>query len=639
MVDRSLASAEKCTLSWKPDYDYGTMSIYRSELWVGGLFRTTARGKAVMYHVTGPGELRTVKRRMSYGRYISGFAFFKNMFLEDHVALSRCPPMDWMPRGATPKPCRLEFHEVRISGGTIQIDTQASSNVDKDPSPTASRTGFKYAAPIPSGLGSLAHESGLLARPPRFFTAAFVGTTREHVVEHQAKGGDPEDRIFTFRQPILQTDWGKTRDSVKFMLFGIDVICVVCVKFGLTKGLCDPPMGKPLFSHRILPGIGEQPPPPAPAGLGSLSGLGRSLSEWDGSEKEATLDDVEAQGVGEEDAQAHGMEEEDAEEEDVEALGVEDGTDGSEAEASHPIRQQMRRLMFAGPAGRGPNGRPRRRGSVPRTAGKARRRLMPFRLQSSAPHPDVNAKAAPGCFLEKIPVAKMLYPVTQVYIFLFIPPLLVISGGVGLFEERSVVLKINLCMGKQATKELVAATLIGSSQHKAAPIPLGSAACIRMIGSKTTIRQHNSHIRSSRASYKESPSPYRDVLLDCRSLGWQSLHTQSSFCWPMSLALPFCSREGSGSTRAFLESASSRGCQSTSRTGSAWGPRCTSTSLAPRFVWRRTSKDSTSSSAGEVFRVAFPGEILSRTTWHVCPPATTGLRYSRWVGARTPLRR
>ncbi len=58
---------------------------------------------------------------------------------------------------------------------------------------------------IPTGIGSLAYDKSLGASPAHYFTAAFIGTTREHITTTQNSLGDPEDRIFLIRRPILQT--------------------------------------------------------------------------------------------------------------------------------------------------------------------------------------------------------------------------------------------------------------------------------------------------------------------------------------------------------------------------------------------------------------------------------------------------
>ena len=62
--------------------------------------------------------------------------------------------------------------------------------------------------PIPTGLASLAHDSAIDAWPTQgqMFTVASLGMTGEHAAAtRRTPTADPEDRIFTFRTPILVT--------------------------------------------------------------------------------------------------------------------------------------------------------------------------------------------------------------------------------------------------------------------------------------------------------------------------------------------------------------------------------------------------------------------------------------------------
>lgn len=84
------------------------------------------------------------------------------------------------------------------------------------------KTTLSYALPIPAGIGSLAHDSGIGAPlSGRFFTAAWIGLTVDNIQDTQNKYGPPEDRAFIFRQPILQTHAEKSRDEVKFKVIAV----------------------------------------------------------------------------------------------------------------------------------------------------------------------------------------------------------------------------------------------------------------------------------------------------------------------------------------------------------------------------------------------------------------------------------
>lgn len=62
--------------------------------------------------------------------------------------------------------------------------------------------------PVPMGSASLAHDSAIDAWPTQgqMFTLANMGMTGEHEsVTRRTLAADREDRIFTFRTPILVT--------------------------------------------------------------------------------------------------------------------------------------------------------------------------------------------------------------------------------------------------------------------------------------------------------------------------------------------------------------------------------------------------------------------------------------------------
>ena len=301
------------------------IAMTRGELWIGGLNADEARGIAVAYSVKSEGESRLWnfdkhgmldqrRRTMKYGRGVAGFAFLLNMFDEAHVAVARCPPASCSLKGKLE--CKLEFHsiqkfegveedddsplgaaaecglrralaekerrrELRVWGGvdegrrllglsgsgqsakkSIMLDKEAGERIENNPGGKEDdKKSMVHNIPIPPGLGSLAHDSGLSANPGRFFTAAWTGLTADNIQATQLKGAPPEDRIFMFRQPILQTGQKKTYDEVKFKVLLTDIIGAGCVYFNLKSGLCEPPEGMAANTcgpHKILPGFGEE---------------------------------------------------------------------------------------------------------------------------------------------------------------------------------------------------------------------------------------------------------------------------------------------------------------------------------------------------------------------------------------------
>ena len=63
----------------------------------------------------------------------------------------------------------------------------------------------------------MAWDSTVGAFPESYFTVAFIGTTPENKDRTMHNKGDPEDRIFVFREPFLTTRFNKSADKVEFM--------------------------------------------------------------------------------------------------------------------------------------------------------------------------------------------------------------------------------------------------------------------------------------------------------------------------------------------------------------------------------------------------------------------------------------
>ena len=108
------------------------------------------------------------------------------------------------------------------TGTVIELDEDSGERIDDMPGgEDEDKTSLAFALPIPDGIGSLAHDSGIKANPGRFFTAAWIGLTADNIQDTQRKSGPPEDRAFVFRQPILQTKVEKSKDQIQFKVFSV----------------------------------------------------------------------------------------------------------------------------------------------------------------------------------------------------------------------------------------------------------------------------------------------------------------------------------------------------------------------------------------------------------------------------------
>ena len=279
-MSNSPNSYERCTLTFKPPRttDYTALRS-QSELWVVGLTATVSPGVARAYLLTSDGDIRSESKTLLHGKHVTGLSFFYNMFLDPHVMVARCPTPEMGRRGRKNTGCRMEFHSYAACSGrfgrSCLVRLQTSSNLPRggmmntpgSTRPTTSaatslsqantveRT-LKNSFPIPAGLGSVAHDSSLAPVEGRFFTAAFVGLTAEHIDATQQNGGPPEDRIFMVRQPIMQTGWDKSQDAVVFKTFGFDLIGAVCLRYNIRAGLCNTnpyPFGR----HQLLQPLGS----------------------------------------------------------------------------------------------------------------------------------------------------------------------------------------------------------------------------------------------------------------------------------------------------------------------------------------------------------------------------------------------
>jgi hypothetical protein len=144
---------------------------------------------------------------MVYGPHVSAFAFLTDILDDDYVAVARCDNYN-RNHGS----CVLEFFSVpHLRRGMLDLATIG---------------GPQLALRIPSGIGSLVHDTslGLPSTAGGYFHASFIGTTPENVESTEAQGGDPEDRVFVFRTPILRTGVRKSVDSFKLVIGGVELV-------------------------------------------------------------------------------------------------------------------------------------------------------------------------------------------------------------------------------------------------------------------------------------------------------------------------------------------------------------------------------------------------------------------------------
>ena len=315
---------KRCTLTYEPHPSrISGVRLSNSRLWVSGMTAANVHGMARAYTVavvggniaangcnganfdTACATTNYHKRSIRHGRHTGGIAFFKNMFDEPHLMLSRCPDPAWYTKGSTKARCKMEYHSLSqlepgtspsTSGGHLNLDVTSSTprgGVDGAPGQVP-RTGatasgdlgvskgqqstLKYAIPVPAGISTVAHDSSLAWQSGRFFTVTFTGTTAEHIDQTQSQGLEPEDRIMMLRAPILQTGWAKSRDELQFKIFSVDMIGKLCRRYNVRVGLCNPQMGphellKPLQSSGNSP---TDTPKGAPTSSGSRSSATRS---------------------------------------------------------------------------------------------------------------------------------------------------------------------------------------------------------------------------------------------------------------------------------------------------------------------------------------------------------------------------
>lgn len=112
---------------------------------------------------------------MAYGPHVSAFAFLTDILDDDYVAVARCDNYN-----RNHGPCVLEFFSVpHLRRGVLDLATMG---------------GPQLALRIPSGIGSLVHDTslGLSSTAGGYFHASFIGTTPENVEATEAQGGDPE---------------------------------------------------------------------------------------------------------------------------------------------------------------------------------------------------------------------------------------------------------------------------------------------------------------------------------------------------------------------------------------------------------------------------------------------------------------
>ena len=79
---------------------------------------------------------------------------------------------------------------------------------------------------VPTGISSLVHDTslGVTSTGGGYFHASFTGMTTEQADVTATYQGDPEDRVFVFREPFLKTGFRKSADNLHLAFGGMDII-------------------------------------------------------------------------------------------------------------------------------------------------------------------------------------------------------------------------------------------------------------------------------------------------------------------------------------------------------------------------------------------------------------------------------
>ena len=193
----TIKDGDQCWLSWDPE---------RTRLWVG-FSAPGDKNYAYEYEIRGrEGRPAKLSTKHMVGPYVSGITWFRNMFGDRHLAVSRCM------LGSSNGPCQMEFHNYTF-------DPQTRMPFDLNNGKTQKNPTMKMSFAIPRGIGTLAYDASVGVEWPQYFMSAYVGTTAEHVDKTKSSGAPPEDRIFLWRAPILQTGYKKSEDSISVRIF------------------------------------------------------------------------------------------------------------------------------------------------------------------------------------------------------------------------------------------------------------------------------------------------------------------------------------------------------------------------------------------------------------------------------------
>lgn len=155
-----------------------------------------------------PGALQNVERKMGLGPgYVSAFSMYKNIFDEDSTVVARCNPF-----GDNPRPCKLEFHNIKKFTAESEYTTVAVRNTiylsvppgksgkKKDPKDKKTGKGIQgdsrksmrnkkggkntprpytmvSALRVPTGIGNIESDASVESYlPTSYFQVAFIGT-------------------------------------------------------------------------------------------------------------------------------------------------------------------------------------------------------------------------------------------------------------------------------------------------------------------------------------------------------------------------------------------------------------------------------------------------------------------------------
>lgn len=191
---------QRCILQW---------DTYKEYMWVGG------DSKLQAYQLNSVGMPFTPRRVIHLDRSVTGFAFYYDMFAHAYLALTVCNL-----RGKRSDNCELQFHR-RTTLHWQSWDDSLPVYISQD---EESDDNF-FTARIPQGSGSLATSTTVGGLGYNvYLSTATLGMTAENIQHSRREDLDKEDRLFTFRPPIMTVSFEKSLDNMQLKIFGADLI-------------------------------------------------------------------------------------------------------------------------------------------------------------------------------------------------------------------------------------------------------------------------------------------------------------------------------------------------------------------------------------------------------------------------------